>query len=182
MQYCSVVCSNSGYVRIKAADFVAYTAIIKLPFSTLGVFTHNEMLQAIDFLADDIHAMPAQDNISREVISQLEAYCQGDRFCFDLPMTMAKTKYQQHVREALLNIPAGKTLSYAGLAKQIGSGARAVAMACRHNPLPVVVPCHRIVAKNSMGGYAGATSGKPVETKRWLLEHEYRSESRSGRD
>jgi len=156
---------------------VAYSAIIKLPFSTLGVTTQNDMLQMIEFLSDDISAVPAKDGISREVVSQLEAYCQGKNFSFDLPLTAAKTDFQQHVREALVSIPAGETLSYAELANQLGSGARAVAMACRHNPLPVVVPCHRIVAKNSMGGYAGATSGKPVEIKRWLLEHEYRSES-----
>ncbi len=156
---------------------MAYTAIVKLPFSTLGVITHNDTLQSIEFLSDDIAPIAAQDSISTEVTSQLEAYSRDSQFCFDLPMAEAKTDYQQHVREALLAIPAGQVMSYAELASELASGARAVAMACRHNPLPVIVPCHRIVAKNSMGGYAGATSGKPVEIKRWLLEHEHRSES-----
>lgn len=156
---------------------MAYSAIIKLPFSTLGVITHNDTLQSIEFLTDDSAPVPAQDSITAEVTSQLEAYCRDSRFCFDLPMACAKTDYQQQVREALLEIPVGQVLSYAELASRLASGARAVAMACRHNSLPVIVPCHRIVAKNSMGGYAGATSGKPIEIKRWLLEHEHRSES-----
>jgi methylated-DNA-[protein]-cysteine S-methyltransferase len=159
---------------------LAYSAIIKLPFSTLGVTTRNETLQAIEFLARNTDALAPQDRLAREVVAQLDAYCRDSRFSFDLPLAKSATTFQRRVREALLAIPVGQVLSYAELAHKLDSGARAVAMACRHNPLPVLVPCHRIVAKNSMGGYAGATSGKPVEIKRWLLEHECASEFRPG--
>lgn len=138
------------------------------------------MVQGIDFLADDISPHASQDPLTLEVIAQLEAYCRDSRFSFNLPLAKPATTYQGRVREALLAIPAGQVLSYAELADKLGSGARAVAIACRRNPLPVIVPCHRIVAKNSVGGYAGATSGKPVEIKRWLLEHESASKFRPG--
>jgi methylated-DNA-[protein]-cysteine S-methyltransferase len=159
---------------------LAYSAIIRLPFSTLGIISDDETLHAINFLANDIISLAPQDALAREVTSQLEAYCRDSRFGFDLPLAKSATTFQQRVRDALLAIPVGEVLTYAELADKLDSGARAVAMACRHNPLPVIVPCHRIVAKNSMGGYAGATSGKPVEIKRWLLEHECASKFRRG--
>jgi len=159
---------------------IAYSAIIRLTFSTLGISCCNETLVAIDFLDEKAKKLAPQDPFSREVITQLEAYCADKDFCFDLPLTASTTAFQTRVREALIAIPVGQVLSYAQLAAGLGSGARAVAMACRHNPLPVIVPCHRIVAKNTMGGYAGAISGKPVEIKRWLLEHECASKSRPG--
>lgn len=159
---------------------MTYSAIIKLPFSTLGVITRDEKLQAIDLLPHNTGTLAPQDPLAREVIAQLDAYCRNSRFCFELPLVKSATTFQQRVREALLAIPVGQVLSYAELADRLDSGARAVAMACRHNPLPVIVPCHRIVAKNSVGGYAGATSGKPVEIKRWLLEHECASKFRPG--
>lgn len=154
-----------------------YSAIIRLPFSTLGLVTADETLLAIDFLADNADTMQAADALAREVSAQLDAYCRDSRFCFDVPLADAATTFQMRSRDALLAIPAGQTLSYGALASRLDSGARAVAMACRHNPIPVIVPCHRIVAKNNMGGYAGAISGKPVEIKRWLLEHECVSQS-----
>jgi methylated-DNA-[protein]-cysteine S-methyltransferase len=151
---------------------LAYSAIIKLPFSTLGITSRDETLLAIDFLADNTNAIAPKDTFSKEVVAQLDAYCRDKNFCFDLPLLASTTTFQVRVREALIAIPVGQVLSYGQLAARLGSGARAVAMACRHNPLPVIVPCHRIVAKNAMGGYAGAISGKPVEIKHWLLEHE----------
>ncbi|NNG14191.1 MAG: methylated-DNA--[protein]-cysteine S-methyltransferase, partial [Gammaproteobacteria bacterium] len=146
--------------------------IIKLPFSTLGITSRDETLLAIEFLDSNTTAIVPQDPFAGEVIAQLEAYCADKNFCFDLPLSTSATIFQKRIRESLLAIPVGQVLSYGQLAARLGSGARAVAMACRHNPLPVIVPCHRIVAKNTMGGYAGAISGKPVKIKRWLLEHE----------
>lgn len=156
---------------------MAYSAIVKLPFTTLGITSFDDVLLAVDFLADNTNPVAAEDTFSKEVVAQLNAYCRDKNFRFDLPLLAPTTSFQARVREALLSIPVGRVLSYGQLADQLASGARAVAMACRHNPLPVIVPCHRIVAKNSMGGYAGAVSGKPVEIKRWLLEHECASES-----
>lgn len=159
---------------------MAYSAIIRLPFCTLGFSTQDELLHTVDYLDHDTGLLAPQDTLSREVKAQLDAYCRDSRFYFDLPLAPSATSFQQRVRETLLAIPVGQVLSYGALAESLASGARAVAMACRHNPLSIIVPCHRVVAKNGIGGYSGATSGKPVEIKRWLLEHECASNSRPG--
>lgn len=152
---------------------MAWSAIIKLPFATLGIATRDGLLHSVDYLDHDAGLLAAQDALSREVAAQLDAYCRDSHFCFDLPLAPPATDFQQRVREALLAIPLGQVRSYGALAEGLASGARAVAMACRHNPLSVIVPCHRVVAKNGIGGYSGATSGEPVERKRWLLKHEH---------
>ncbi len=63
-------------------------------------------------------------------------------------------------------------MTYGGLATKLGSGARAVGNACRQNPISIIIPCHRVVAANGLGGYAGHTQGKVLDRKRWLLTHE----------
>lgn len=71
-------------------------------------------------------------------------------------------------------IPCGETCTYADLAARIGSGARAVGNACGANPVPLVVPCHRVVASRGLGGFMNASGGFAREVKRWLLDHERR--------
>jgi methylated-DNA-[protein]-cysteine S-methyltransferase len=92
----------------------------------------------------------------------------------DFPWQLAGTPHQLRVWEALAAIAPGDTATYGELAAEIGSGARAVAAACRANPLPLLFPCHRIVARNGLGGFLGASDGAPLVLKRWLLEHERR--------
>lgn len=104
---------------------------------------------------------------------QLEAYFSDGKFRFDLPLEPAGTDFQQAVWNFMLAIPAGRTRSYGEAATAIGSGvvdSRAVGSACGANPIPVIIPCHRILAA---GGDAGGYSGKGgLDTKRWLLRHE----------
>ncbi|WP_235602990.1 methylated-DNA--[protein]-cysteine S-methyltransferase [Piscirickettsia litoralis] len=69
-------------------------------------------------------------------------------------------------------IPRGQTLTYGELAKKLQTGPRAIGAACRTNPIPVIIPCHRIVSKQGMGGFHGKTSGKFLTIKEWLLQHE----------
>ncbi|WP_455074040.1 methylated-DNA--[protein]-cysteine S-methyltransferase [Prevotella fusca] len=101
---------------------------------------------------------------------QLTEYFAGKRKAFDLPIRLNGTPFQQIVWKGLRQIPYGETLSYADLAHQIGrhKAARAVGNANHHNPLMIIIPCHRIVASNGkMGGYAGG-----IARKAWLLEKE----------
>ncbi|WP_341912628.1 methylated-DNA--[protein]-cysteine S-methyltransferase [Ferrovibrio terrae] len=108
-----------------------------------------------------------------EAARQLEAYFGDGKFRFDLPLEPAGTDFQQAVWDFMLAIPAGRTRSYGEAATAIGSGvvdSRAVGSACGANPIPVIIPCHRILAA---GGDAGGYSGKGgLDTKRWLLRHE----------
>jgi methylated-DNA-[protein]-cysteine S-methyltransferase len=103
---------------------------------------------------------------------QLEAYFADPAASFDLPLALGGTGFQRRVWQALRSIPAGTTVTYGELAKRLASGPRAVGAACRANPCPIVVPCHRVVAKQGLGGFAGDTGGRRLAVKKWLLRHE----------
>lgn len=91
-----------------------------------------------------------------EARRQMEAYFDGSAAAFDLPMRADGTPYHRQVWTALSAIPHGQTLTYGDLARQTGSAARAIGVACGANPLPILIPCHRVLAANGrMGGYSG---------------------------
>ena len=103
---------------------------------------------------------------------QLGAYFKGELTEFDVPLAARGTPFQKTVWRALMEIPFGETESYGALAKRIGhdGAARAVGLANGHNPIAIVVPCHRVIGSNgSLTGYGGG-----IERKKWLLEHERR--------
>jgi len=111
-----------------------------------------------------------QNSLLTLACRQLTEYFAGKRKAFDLPIRLNGTPFQQIVWKGLQQIPYGETLSYTGLARQIGreKAARAVGNANNHNPLMIIIPCHRVVASNGeLGGYAGGTARKA-----WLLEKE----------
>ncbi len=110
---------------------------------------------------------------ARKIRQQIQAYFKNAHTKLSVPIKFNRgTDFQQRVWREMLKIKPGKTLSYGELALIIGSGPRAVANACRANPIPVVVPCHRIVAKSGIGGYHGKTSGQFINIKQTLLNHE----------
>ena len=82
------------------------------------------------------------------------------------------TAFQRRVWRALQRIPLGEVRTYGELAVELDSCARAVAQACRANPLPILIPCHRVVSASGLGGYMGQIDGPLLEIKRWLLHHE----------
>lgn len=104
-----------------------------------------------------------------EARRQLTAYFARRLRRFDLPLRPAGSPFNQRVWAAMQQIPHGQTRSYGELAMEIGSAPRAVGRACGHNPIPIVIPCHRVLGRNGLGGYSGGT-GPP--TKQRLLELE----------
>jgi methylated-DNA-[protein]-cysteine S-methyltransferase len=98
--------------------------------------------------------------------AQLQAYFDGELTEFDLPVAPAGTPYRRAVWKALCDIPYGETRSYQDIALQAGGSARSVGQANGRNPIPLIIPCHRVVAANHIGGYSG---GDGLITKRWLL-------------
>ena len=105
-----------------------------------------------------------------DAVDQLTAYFAGDLTEFDLELDMVGTQFQRRVWEALLTIPYGETCSYGEIARQIGSpsGSRAVGLANGHNPIGIIVPCHRVIGANgNLTGYGGG-----LDRKRALLELE----------
>ncbi len=109
------------------------------------------------------------NTLLQDAKSQLNDYFDGLRKNFDLLLEPPGTNFQLRVWSMMEQIPYGKTITYGEIAKALGSSARAVGMACGANPIPVIIPCHRVVAANDMGGYSGDGG---VETKRALLHLE----------
>ena len=109
----------------------------------------------------------------REACDQLQDYFDGKRMSFNLPLAPEGSNFQKRVWAALCAIPPGETRSYADIARTIGSAPRAVGGANGANPLPLFIPCHRVIAADgSLGGYSG---GDGPATKRFLLHHESRA-------
>jgi methylated-DNA-[protein]-cysteine S-methyltransferase len=105
----------------------------------------------------------------RRACAQLEAYFDGTRTDFDLPLEPKGSKFQHAVWKAMIGIPAGETRTYGEVAAAIGGTARAVGGACGANPIPIIIPCHRIVAASHLGGYSGQGG---LDTKQALLRLE----------
>lgn len=104
----------------------------------------------------------------------LVQYFRDPRAKRNIPLAPAGTPFQRRVWRALCRIPPGQVRSYGELARALGTSARAVGGACRANPIPVLIPCHRVVSANGEGGFMGKTAGRAMTLKRWLLRHEQR--------
>ena len=153
----------------------AFQACVRAPFATLGITTTATHVIGIRFLAPSTPALaPRKNSIAHLACVQLQAYLENPQFVFDLPLAFSGTRHRIAVWEAMQRIPAGSTRSYGEIAQAIGSSARAVGGACGANPIPVVIPCHRIIASGGrIGGFMGsAEEGFERAIKRWLLEHE----------
>ena len=114
--------------------------------------------------------MPHETPLLREGREQLLAYLRGERKTFELPLAPRGTPFQCAVWEELRRIPYGTTCTYGELAARIGNprAVRAVGQANHRNPLPIFIPCHRVIGRNgTLTGYAGG-----VQRKEWLLRHE----------
>ena len=153
----------------------SYSAIISSPLGKIGIVTTQGKLSALEMLADSAEILHPSDTLNKSIVTQLANYFINPVFKFDLDVCLSGTTFQKNVWLALQDIPSGETLTYGELAKQLDTSARAIGQACRTNPVPVIIPCHRIVAANHLGGYAGATEGKLMEIKTWLLQHEART-------
>lgn len=160
--YSSTVSSPLGSLTVTATE----TAIVKLDWGSRGASRPS-------FAADETPATAAM--LLAETARQLEIYFRDGKHQFTLPLEPAGTEFQRAVWDFMLAIPAGRTRSYGEAATAVRAdgndpNARAVGTACGANPIPVIIPCHRILAA---GGDAGGYSGKGgLETKRWLLRHE----------
>lgn len=140
----------------------------------LGISLRGDALAAIDFLAASVADKPPLTESAQQVVAELLAYFANPAWKFSLPLADQGTAFQQRVWQALQKIPSGAVCSYSRLAEQLHTGARAIGNACRRNPIPIVVPCHRVVALHGLGGYSGQVTGEQLAIKSWLLAHESR--------
>ena len=156
-------------------DPPGFQACVRTPFATLGISATDKHVTGIRFLAPTVRAFaPRRGTIAFLACVQIQEYLDDPRYEFELPLKLGGTRHRLAVWEAMQRIPAGKTRTYGEVAKELRSSARAVGGACGANPIPLVVPCHRIVASGgSLGGFMGAREeGFELGIKRWLLEHE----------
>ncbi|MBI5658134.1 MAG: methylated-DNA--[protein]-cysteine S-methyltransferase [Nitrosomonadales bacterium] len=150
----------------------AYQAKLAAPFGVLGIRCEATALTGIEFLAPGV-ALQAPDNpLARAVYEQLEAFFADPDFRFDLPLRLGGTAHQNKVWQAMCAIPRGQVRQYGELAAQLGSSPRAVGQACGSNPVPIIIPCHRVVSKSGMGGFMNRSGGYALDIKHWLLAHE----------
>lgn len=149
-----------------------YQAQLRTPFGVLGIHCTEASLIGITFLAPDSAAQPPQNALARQVCAQLEAYFADADFQFDLPLKFSGTAYQLKVWQALRDIPRGQVRTYGDLAALLHSSPRAIGQACGSNPIPIVIPCHRVVSKAGLGGFMHRADSGALDIKRWLLGHE----------
>lgn len=149
-----------------------YSAVIDTPPGRLGITIQDDHLASIEYLSSQVKPLTAKKGLAQEVVYQIENYFKNSAYRFDLPLCLQGTDHQQSVWQQMLLIHAGSTRTYGEIADRIHSGARAVGNSCRSNPLPIVVPCHRVVAARGIGGYEGKRSGPALDRKICLLRHE----------
>ncbi|MDP7241946.1 MAG: methylated-DNA--[protein]-cysteine S-methyltransferase [Rhodospirillales bacterium] len=140
---------------------------MKSPLGPLTLFADADALIAVEWGgAPD----PAPTPVLREAVAQLEAYFRGHLTSFELPLRLPSSPFQRAVWVLMGDIPYGATRTYGDLARELDSAPRAVGGACGRNPIPIIVPCHRVLgAGGRMAGYSG---GAGVETKQALLRLE----------
>ena len=149
-----------------------YQAVIAAPFARIGLRMAGETVCALDYLPVDTPEQPPTDVATAQVVTQLQGYFHDAHTPLTVLLLLEGTAFQRRVWEALQTIPPGTVLTYGELAKRLGTAARAIGGACRANPLPILIPCHRVVGQQGLGGYAGAVTGDPLGVKCWLLRHE----------
>ena len=153
-----------------------FDVVVEFPRMKIGVKTGGGRVAEIRYLPPSTPVATPRNRLAERATRQLERYRDDPAAEFDLPLLIEGTPFQRRLWQALCEIPCGKTLTYGALAKRLGAEPRAVGQACGDNRLPIVIPCHRVVAANGIGGFAHATSGYLVEAKRWLLAHESSAE------
>ncbi len=157
-----------------------WDAVIEFPKMKVAVTTRDvngsPRIAAIRYLPPETETKAPQNELAERAARQLERYRADPDARFDLPLLIEGTDFQRRVWEAMCAIPRGRTLTYGELARKLGEDGsdtpRAVGQACGDNRLPIVIPCHRVVAASGIGGFSHSTSGYLLEVKRWLLMHE----------
>ena len=157
---------------MKLAD-KQYDVIFETDIATIGLLFQGSKLTHVDYL-DNKPIIAATSKLAERVKNNIEKYLKpkSQVKAIKVDLQLQVTPFQKKVLDQLLLIPYGETRSYGDIAKILNTSPRAVGNACRSNPLPIVIPCHRVVAANGIGGYDGATEGEVLDIKAQLLRLE----------
>lgn len=149
-----------------------FQAKIATPFAVLGIRTAGELLTDIEYLPRGVATLAPLNKLAERVCRQIERYVDDPHYRFNLPFDYRGTDFQCLVWREISKISVGKTNTYKGVAQRLRSAPRPVGGACGRNRLPLLIPCHRVLASNGIGGFTHARGGDPITIKRWLLRHE----------
>lgn len=150
-----------------------YDAIFSTDIATIGIQLENSKLIKVDYLMSKNNKKPTSklaENIQNKIEKYLKDNSKTNNLKIDVKLDV--TPFQEKVLNQLVLIPYGETRTYGEIAKKLKTSPRAVGNACRRNPVPIVIPCHRVVASKSLGGYSGAAEGETQDIKRHLLKLE----------
>ena len=157
---------------IRKISLPRFQAKLDTPFALVGVRTEGAALAEIVYLPRSAGTLAPASALAERACAQIEKYVADPGYRFKLPLKQVGTAFQRRVWDMIASIPCGQTRSYGDIARLLRSGPRAVGQACGTNYFPLVIPCHRVVAANGLGGFAHTSSGYLIEVKRWLLAHE----------
>jgi methylated-DNA-[protein]-cysteine S-methyltransferase len=146
--------------------------VVDSPIGPLGINISRDRVNEVGFLDRRSRPFASDAPFASEVTRQLDDYFKDGSLEFSLPLHLRGTDFQIRVWQLLIMIKPGEVRSYGDIADKLHTSPRAVGNACRANPAPIIVPCHRVVSANGIGGFAGTTKGKRIDVKRWLLKHE----------
>ena len=149
-----------------------FDVIVQFPKMKVAVKTRDEQVVELRYLPLSSPLVSPKTPLAALAAEQLERYRENPDATFDLPVLVQGSPLQRAVWAAMRAIPRGRTRTYGELARELGADPRDIGQACGDNRLPIVIPCHRVVAADGIGGFGHSTGGYLLEAKRWLLMHE----------
>lgn len=150
-----------------------YQKSYKSPIGMLYILEEDKKIVAINYNKKEKNTIEKETELLKRTIQELEEYFEGKRKKFDVPLNPKGTEFMKKVWDELLKIPYGKTTTYGEIAKNIGNpkASRAVGLANHNNPIPIIIPCHRVIGKNKkLIGYALG-----LDKKEYLLNLELKN-------
>ena len=150
----------------------AFHAKYAAPFAVLGIRTLGERVSDIEYLPKGIAALAPLNKLAERACREIERYLDDPQYCPDIPFAYAGTAFQCRVWKRISAIPPGRTLTYNDVAKTLKTAPRPVGGACGANRIPIVIPCHRVLGANGIGGFMRGRGADALDIKRWLLRHE----------
>jgi len=150
--------------------------IVETPIGKLALRSDGQALTALSWVGTGSASGTADrpdDPVLDAAEQQLAQWFAGRLAEFSIPVAPVGTPFQRRVWAAMQKVPFGAVVTYGALASTVGSAARGIGQACARNPIPIIIPCHRVIGSGraALGGYSG---GEGLATKRWLLDHEQR--------
>lgn len=142
------------------------------PFALLGIRTVGDLVTDIEYLPVAAAPLAPTTKLAERACKELEHYLDDPEYLPKIPYEYVGTPFQCKVWKTINAIPAGHTLTYVDVARALRTAPRPVGGACGANRLPIVIPCHRVVSTNGIGGFMNSRSADALKIKRWLLRHE----------